>query len=129
MTEIPTAAGPPCDICEQEPAVASLMNYADYSQMKLGQNCAPAFLRSVAAALAGEPEPEPPTAAELADALNAATPDPVGAVLDAQGAQATPEDGSQAEHWAATQKVVRSTHGHRTPRASSPRTPRADPEQ
>lgn len=128
MTEM-QAAGPPCDICEQEPAVASLMNYADYSQMKLGTNCAPAFLRSVAAAISGEPEPEPATAAELAAELAAATPDPVGAVLDAQGAQGEQETGSAAEHWAATQKVVRSTHGHRTPRASSGGRPDREPDQ
>lgn len=129
MTEMTMPAGPPCDICEDEPAVASLMNYSDYSQMRLGTNCAPAFLHSVARAIGGEPEPEPPTAAELAAELAAATPDPVGAVLDAQGAAAEGETGSQAEHWAATQKVVRSTHGHRTPRASSAARPRKDPEE
>ena len=50
---IPEADGPLCDLCQAEPAVASLMNLADWSRVKLGVNCASGFLRSVADSMDG----------------------------------------------------------------------------
>lgn len=45
---VPVAAGPPCDTCGQAEAIMSLMNLADYSQVKLCPACAPAVLRGIA---------------------------------------------------------------------------------
>jgi len=97
----------------------SLMNYADYSQMRLGPSCGPEFLRGVADAIDGRSTVLPETA-EPVDPLAADTLE--GALAAEQAAES--EQGSQAEHWASTTNVRRSTHGHRTPRASSAGTPK-----
>lgn len=38
----------PCEVCGAEPAAMSLMNLADYSAVKVGNACMPAFLASLA---------------------------------------------------------------------------------
>lgn len=122
------SAGPPCDICGAEPGIASLMNYTDYSQVRFGPACGPAFLRSIAAAMAGEPEPEPviepdPPAAEQVQQWTEQT-----AALDVGDHDDAPEQGSARDHWASTTNVRRSTHGHRTPRGATGKPREADPE-
>lgn len=48
-TETEPVMGPPCDVCGgQEPSIFSLMQFADYSQVKVGPGCAEAFLRDLA---------------------------------------------------------------------------------
>lgn len=126
--EQPAFAGPPCDICGDEYAALSLLNYADYAQIKAGVNCAPDFLRSIADSMDGRHTAGPPAVAELAAELAAASPDPVGDVLDAQGAPAEPEQGSAKDHWASTTSVRRSTHGHRAT-TRKPAAPRKDEPQ
>lgn len=56
---IAEVAGPACDVCGQEPAIASLMFLMDYSQVKFGIECAAAFLAQQLAAI------EPGIAIEL----------------------------------------------------------------
>lgn len=111
-TEI--VSGPACDLCDQSTAVLSLMNYADYSQIRACTNCAPHFMRSVADSVDGrstaepEPEPEPITVEH----------DPPASGSDGDGGSESGQDadaeGSAADHWASTKTVVRSTHGHRS---------------
>lgn len=80
----PIMTGPPCDVCQAEPALMSLMNLADYSQVKLGANCAPTFLTKIAAdmATAGSQPEQVPGQLELA-----AEPEP-----DVNGAPETAAD-------------------------------------
>src|SRR5260370_12122204 len=64
MSETP-AAGPPCDICQDEPAVMSEMTLADYSTVYVGLRCIGAFYTEMAANLreppqGGPAEPLPP---------------------------------------------------------------------
>ncbi|HEV2260277.1 MAG TPA: hypothetical protein VGS06_44795, partial [Streptosporangiaceae bacterium] len=56
MTTPPIAA--PCEMCGAEPAAMSLMNLADWSSIKVGLGCAPAFFASLATDLvtAGTPD-------------------------------------------------------------------------
>lgn len=50
----PPSPLPPCDLCEgAEPAIMSLMNLADYSQVKIGAVCAPPFFEGLAAQIRG----------------------------------------------------------------------------
>lgn len=48
----------PCEVCGAEPAAMSMMNLADYSAIKVGNSCMPAFLASLATDLvtAGQPD-------------------------------------------------------------------------
>ena len=124
--EIPP--GPPCDICGELPAVLSLLNYADYQQLKLCGNDAPQVMRGIADSMDGrttaeptaETEPEPElssdSAADAPDSTSAAP----GSDDDGQG--------SAKDHWASTTNVRRSTHGHRRP-SSATGTPRKDEPQ
>lgn len=115
--------GPPCDVCQDEPARMSIMDYNDYSQLKIGVNCAPNVLRGIADAMDGKTTAEPGTAAEPDPELSS---DSAAGAPDSTSAASESDDdgqGSAADHWASTKHVVRSTHGHRRPSsaASSPR--------
>ena len=111
--EIPVPEGPPCDFCADWPAVGSLMNLADYTTQKFCADCGPEFLLGIVSAITG------------ADVTAAADQAPAGAdergvsVVSAPAGHqpdAAPDDdaeGSAADHWASTKRVVRSTHGHR----------------
>jgi hypothetical protein len=120
--------GPACDGCGEEGAIMSLLNYADYSQIKVGLNCAPDFLRSIADGMDGkstaepatEPEPEPEPESKM-------TPEEWSAVV-ATLPDVEDEPGSARDHWASTTNVRRSTHGHRTPKGATG-TPRKDDPQ
>jgi hypothetical protein len=57
VTEVPVAQGPPCDFCETELAIMSVMNLADWAQQRIGANCAPEYLRAIAQAISGEEAP------------------------------------------------------------------------
>lgn len=128
MSEIPVAVGPPCDLCGEFPAVLSLMNLADYSQIKGCGNCAPEFLRTIADSIDGRVTALPDTeTAELAADVDAAAAD-AGAQAPELGADDDDGQGSARDHWASTTNVRRSTHGHRTPRASSGKPERATDE-
>lgn len=119
MSEMPAVAGPPCDICGEYHAVMSLMNYADYGQMKMCSNCAPHFLRTVADSIDGrttaetEPAAEPDPPSSSGSEVDA--PDSTSAVSGSDN----DEPGSAKDHWASTTHVRRSTHGHRSPRGTS----------
>lgn len=130
-----------CDICDQYVALGSLMQFGDYSQTRFCGNCAPDFLRSVAAMVAGETEPAacavcdklvpdewvPDHAAFHAlersaeqAAADQASWQPAGGDDDPAAAAAATEDAdAKPDHWAGTKTVKRSTHGHRTPRAAA----------
>ena len=120
--------GPPCDGCGGEAAAMSLLSYGDYSQVKLGVNCAPSFLRSIADSIDGkttaEVEGETPDP-ELTD--DAPTPEQAAAGAAAAAAE-DDEPGSARDHWASTTNVRRSTHGHRRP-SSATGDRRTEPEQ
>lgn len=111
--------GPPCDVCEAEPARMSLLDYGDYSQLKIGVNCAPNVLRGIADAMDGKTTAEP--------SGQTAEPDPKSSsdsAADDQGSTSTDaesdsEEGSARDHWASTANVRRSTHGHRSPRGAT----------
>lgn len=115
--------GPPCDLCGERAAVLSLMNYADYSQIKACAPCAPDFMRTIADSIDGghtaAANAEPVADPELSDEI----PTPEQQAAGAAAAAAEDEPGSARDHWASTTNVRRSTHGHRsTTRApSSPR--------
>ena len=69
MTAPVPPAGPPCDLCGNEPPIMSVMNLADYSTVQVGPGCLPEFLAGLLASVRGpetpaedpaaEPEPEP----------------------------------------------------------------------
>jgi hypothetical protein len=117
--------GPPCDVCGELPAVLSLLNFADYQQLKLCGNDAPNVMRGIADSMDGrqtaEPAPELAADPELADDV----PTDEAAAAGAAAAAAEDELGSAADHWASTKNVHRSTHGHRTPRGATGK-PRED---
>lgn len=115
--------GPPCDVCQAEPAVLSLLNYADYQQLKLGGNCAPNVMRGIADGMDGRETAERPAEPVADPELSDEIPTPEQQAAGAAAAAAEDEPGSAADHWASTKHVVRSTHGHRRPSsaASSPR--------
>lgn len=111
--------GPPCDVCEDEPAVLSLLNYADYQQLKLGANCAPDVMRGIADGMdgrqtagSGGESDAGPHAGEESQAGTTGAPE---SVLPDDGS----EEGSARDHWASTTNVRRSTHGHRSPRGAT----------
>jgi len=144
MTEIPTAPGPPCDLCGEEPAILSLMNFADYSQIKVGAACASTFLRGVAGQIDGNTE-DTVTCANCNQAIPVAEwPDhatthrdrvyvltcPVcgskdeypNAETDQYSCGHEPRSGPDGKPDLGVSKVVRSTHGNRRPRAAAART-------
>lgn len=133
--EIPVPEGPPCDFCDDWPAVGSLMQLANYSTQKFCASCGPAYLLSVVEAMTGAAPDDTAatddgvsgndsagalTADDLAQ-LDAATPADTAAVAAAiQSGQPVivadddpGEPGSPRDHWASTTHVRRSTHGHR----------------
>lgn len=128
MSETPALPGPPCDGCDAEPAAMSLLSYSDYSQVKVGVNCAPSFLRSIADSIDGgttaaaETEPEPPAADPYESSA--------GSEPDTQPPADEPDDepGSARDHWASTTHVRRSTHGHRAPRGATGTPGKDDPQ-
>lgn len=65
MTSAPPAV--PCDLCDgAEPALMSIMNLADYSQLKIGGACLPGFLEGLAAQIRGEPGADDQATPDLA---------------------------------------------------------------
>lgn len=120
--------GPPCDGCGVEPAAMSLLSYGDYSQVKVGVDCAPNFLRQIADSIDGGSSATPPES-EPVDPLAADTLEGALAQEAAElGAQDDGEPGSAADHWASTRNVVRSTHGHRTPKGATGSPRKDEPE-
>lgn len=57
MTTPPDVAS--CDLCAAEPARASLMNLDDYSVVRMGTGCMPAFLGGLAITMGWQPETQP----------------------------------------------------------------------
>lgn len=95
MTEQP--AGPPCDMCQDEPAVMSVMNLADYSTLTVGAACLVAFHMSAIQQLTGlEPDTTPPAEA-AADPAPAAPQDAPEAPAAAGGDDGTPAQQPAAE--------------------------------
>lgn len=130
-----------CDFCNAEPAIASIMNLADYQTQKFGAGCGPEFLRSLAAAMAGE---DIPAAAGPAIDITTGQPERSGepvteqcplcgqrvALADIPGhaqthlAEGEPEAGIPAVALPPapdplTANVVKSTHGNRKPRGKA----------
>ena len=110
---------PPCQLCEQEEAIGSLQNLADWETIRFGPACAPGFLRAMADMIGGTEEqaaaePETVTATVTGPPPEGMTVADVRAELEDDG-----EPGSKADHWASTTHVRRSTHGHRAPRRAA----------
>lgn len=126
MSDEYVPAGPVCDFCEQEDAIGSLMNLADYQTQKFGPNCGPEYLLSVVKAMAGDIPAEPGPAAApdpTATGQDAPTPEPV----TGSGSDAGPDEtGAPAQPDPLTANVVRSTHGHRGKRGEGAGTPAGD---
>lgn len=77
-----TPAGPPCDLCEAEAAVESVMNLAEMSQVLIGPNCLLTFHAGMAEALRG--------------AAAGSAPEDQAAAPGAAGGEAAPEAAQQA---------------------------------
>lgn len=105
----------------------SILNYADYSQLKLGVNCLPNVVRGIADSIDGRTTAEPYSTDAEADAAFAADDQAAEVAELATDDQGEPEQGSAADHWASTANVRRSTHGHRS-RSSATGEPRQVPE-
>lgn len=102
MSNPPPATPAPCDICNAEPAAASLMNLATYEQVRVGLACMPEFFRKLAgdtdtAAPApvpapGEPAPDAPAPQTLDEdpASGDMAPADVGPPAAASGPPALP---------------------------------------
>jgi len=111
--DIPVPEGPPCDFCMEWPAVGSLMNLADYTTQKFCASCGATFLLGIVQAMSGVEVTAPaPDAVEPATAEQAAHDAALTVAMEADR-QGDDDTGSAADHWASTQNVVRSTHGHR----------------
>lgn len=141
MTEIPVAAGPPCDFTPEYAAIMSVMNLADYSQVKVCAQCAPEYLTAIIAALTGGmPEggdasgvmPAGDDGQVAADAEPGACPmcgqvvltADVAAHVDAHMSGRIDADGNPVTDTPAkpdplTANVRKSTHGHRTPKGAA----------
>lgn len=91
----------------------SLLNYADYQQLKMGVNCAPGVLRGIAHSIDGQGEPEPDTAEPEPEPVIPATAEQAEHDAAIMAADDDGEPGSAKDHWASTTHVRRSTHGHR----------------
>lgn len=126
--DLSAVPGPPCDLCAEYAAVMSLMNYADYGQMKMCSNCAPHFMRTVADSIDGRQTADPETPAEPDPLSNSGSevdaPDSTSAVSGSDD----DEPGSAKDHWASTTHVRRSTHGHRRPAGATGKPREGDPE-
>lgn len=152
MTEIPVAAGPPCDFTPEYAAIMSVMNLADYSQVKVCAQCAPEYLSGIVAVLTGQGgdgdtagEDECPLCGSMVPMAEIAahvqlheagqigvitvTPDPEvrAAVIEAAG---LPDLAPPAKPDPLTANVRKSTHGHRSPKpaAGKPDPAGGDPE-
>jgi len=128
MGEPMQVTGPVCDGCGEFAAIVSLMNLADYSQIRTCGNCSPDMLRTIAdsmdgghTAAAAEPEPADELAADTLEGALAA--EPAG---DDQADET--EQGSARDHWASTTNVRRSTHGHRRPSSATGKPRESEPE-
>jgi hypothetical protein len=127
MSDEYVPAGPVCDFCEQEDAIGSLMNLADYQTMKFGPNCGPAYLLSVVEAMAGgAPADSEPAAAPdpTATGQPAPTSDSAGDSEKSAGSGEQDQDGAG---FPGTANVVRSTHGHRRKTETAAADPAAGP--
>ena len=119
-------AGPVCDFCEQEDAIGSLMNLADYQTQKFGPDCGPEYLLSVVRAMAGDiPAESGPDAAPDPTATGQTAPTAEPATGSGSDAGPDASDGP-APGFPGTENVVRSTHGHRGKRGESAGTPAGD---
>ena len=121
--DIPVPEGPPCDFCDDWPAVGTLMNLADYTTQKFCATCGPAFLLGIVEAMTGVQIMVPVTdagkAADDAELGQAAA----NAMEDAEAAETPPATAGPARPDPMTEHVVRSTHGHRggaKPKAGDP---------
>ena len=119
MTEIPYAPGPPCSQCGEYESVMSLQNMATWETTRLCMNCGPGFLRAIADMMDGPdesgPDPEPSDEPVPAATTGAGT----GGQDDGEELIAEPGAEREDRPWPAVTKVVKSTHGHRTPRAAT----------
>jgi hypothetical protein len=115
-------------VCEDEPAVLSLLNYADYQQLKLGANCAPNVMRGIADGMDGRETAERPPEAppDPVSSSESAADDPASTSTESSSDDGEP--GSAKDHWASTTHVRRSTHGHRTPRGTAGKPREGEPE-
>lgn len=119
MTDQYVVPGPPCNLCGEYEAVGSVQNLADYATTRFCSFCGPDLLRSLADAMAGEPEPE---AAADENTTQQAPDLTIGATSPAaaEGDQGDDDEpGSARDHWASTTHVRRSTHGHRRPKGAA----------
>ena len=117
--EIPVPEGPPCDFCTEWPAVGSLMNLADYTTQKFCASCGAEFLLGIVQAMSGAEVTAPDTGDDATPVTAVLGPDGRDSGQTIIGAQDGGEPGSAADHWASTQHVVRSTHGHRKARGAN----------
>lgn len=69
-------AGPPCDICREEPAVMSVMNLADHEQLLVGASCLLPYFQGMVGMLGGAEADAEATADSGADAPTAPPEDP-----------------------------------------------------
>ena len=120
--------GPPCDVCGELPAVLSLLNYADYQQLKLCGNDAPNVMRGIADSMDGRSTAETPAEPVADPELSDAIPTPEQQAAGAAAAAAEDEPGSARDHWASTTNVRRSTHGHRRPSSATGKPREGEPE-
>ena len=65
MTIPAPGPGPQCEPCQAEPAIISLMQLSDWSQLRIGANCAPEVLRSIADTMDGRTTALPAADPEL----------------------------------------------------------------
>lgn len=151
-TEIPAAAGPPCDLGDgHPPAIMSLMNLADYSQTKVCGQCAPVFMRTIADTIegvdpsaAGAGDDRPYVSGIIIDGEvsgpgcpmcgQVIAPDDIPAHVDDHIAGRIGQDGqpvtpAPAKPDPLTAKTVRSTHGHRTRKTAGDQDQAAGSEQ
>lgn len=127
MTNPAPMPGPACDICGERPSVLSILNYADWQQLKLCATDAPAVMRGIADSMDGG---QPAESAEPAG-TDAAPENPAAAPMPGEGDTAEPGDdtepGSARDHWASTTHVRRSTHGHRSTASRETKPREGDP--
>lgn len=145
--EIPAAAGPPCDFTPEYAAIMSVMNLADYSQVKVCAQCAPEYLSAIVTALTGG-MPDSGDAAGVAAGPDQSQPDGMAdtdecplcgdmvPLADIPAHVGGHSDGTLPvvqdvailavpKPDPGTANVVRSTHGHRKPRGAAAAAPPA----